>query len=211
MSAEAGTTARFSEIGGWPASELNGMNSRGKASPSEFEAWMAEEQQRIFLLCLRLLRNREEADSATQDAFLKAHQALQHIAAKEIASPGKWLTRIAVNTCLDILRSRRWLFWKRRLAHEDEQAILYLLPSPRPGPESVVHSYDIARRISAALDRLSARQRSVFVLRHDENRSLEEIGEILGLDQGTVKAHMSRALRKLRKELRDLYGKPSLD
>jgi RNA polymerase sigma-70 factor, ECF subfamily len=211
MSAEAGTTAGLTKLGGWQASALDKMSSRGKAGPSEFEAWMAEEQPRIFLLCLRLLRNREEADSATQDAFLKAHQALQLTAAEEIASPGKWLTRIAVNTCLDILRSRRWLFWKHRLAHEDEQAILYLLPSPRPGPESIVHSYDIARRISAALDQLSPRQRSVFVLRHDENRSLEEIGEILGLDQGTVKTHMFRALQKLRKELRDLYGKPSLD
>ena len=50
------------------------------------------------------------------------------------------------------------------------------------------------------------RQRVVFALRHYEDKSLEEIGQILGLDIGTVKAHMFRAVAKLRDELRDLYG-----
>jgi RNA polymerase sigma-70 factor (ECF subfamily) len=68
-----------------------------------------------------------------------------------------------------------------------------------------MHARDIALRLAAALDRLSPRQRSIFVLRHDEDRSLEEIGAILGLDVGTVKAHMARAVKKLRVELRDLY------
>ena len=53
--------------------------------------------------------------------------------------------------------------------------------------------------------KLSARQRSVFVLKHYEDRSLEEIAGILNLDVGTVKAHMARAVAKLRTELRDLY------
>lgn len=43
----------------------------------DFEAWMAEEQARIFLLCLRLLHNRDEADSATQDVFVEAYRTLQ--------------------------------------------------------------------------------------------------------------------------------------
>jgi RNA polymerase sigma-70 factor (ECF subfamily) len=56
-----------------------------------------------------------------------------------------------------------------------------------------------------ALDKLSARQRTVFTLRHYEDMSLEEIGGLLCLDVGTVKAHMFRAVTKLRVELRDLY------
>jgi len=55
------------------------------------------------------------------------------------------------------------------------------------------------------MERLSARQRAVFTLRHYEDKSLEEIGLVLGLDVGTVKAHMFRAVSKLRVELRDLY------
>ena len=59
--------------------------------------------------------------------------------------------------------------------------------------------------VNAALGRLSARQRAVFTLRHYDQKSLEEIGTLLGLDVGTVKAHMFRAVSKLREELRDVY------
>ena len=61
-------------------------------------------------------------------------------------------------------------------------------------------------RLNKALGRLSPRQRMVFSLRHFEDLSLEEIGDILGLDVGTVKAHMFRAISKLRVDLKDLYG-----
>ncbi len=70
---------------------------------------------------------------------------------------------------------------------------------------------DITRRLGVALAKLSLRQRSVFVLRHDEDCSLDEIAEILGLDVGTVKAHMARAIMKLREELKDLYGRRTLE
>ena len=64
----------------------------------------------------------------------------------------------------------------------------------------------IGERLAAALERLSVRQRAVFSLKHFEDRTLEEIGTILGLDTGTVKAHLFRAVTKLRNELRDLYA-----
>ena len=74
-----------------------------------------------------------------------------------------------------------------------------------PSAEDQVFASEIGKRLGEALDQLSDRQRAVFVLRHFDSRSLEEIGDILGLDVGTVKAHMSRALNKLRKDLKDLY------
>jgi RNA polymerase sigma-70 factor (ECF subfamily) len=77
--------------------------------------------------------------------------------------------------------------------------------SKRPEAEDRYFAGQITARLSSALERLSARQRAVFTLRHYEDMSLEEIGNILGLDVGTVKAHMFRAVAKLREELRDLY------
>jgi RNA polymerase sigma-70 factor (ECF subfamily) len=175
------------------------------ADTREFGAWMASEQKRVFMLCRRMLDDSGEADSATQDTFLKAWQALKHPESKELDDPGKWLTRIAVNTCLDRLRSRRWQFWRKRPKAEDESTILSLTPSADPNAEDLAFARQIGRRLARALTRLSLRQRAAFTLRHYEDRSLAEIAEILNLDIGTVKVHLFRATEKLREELHDLY------
>jgi RNA polymerase sigma-70 factor (ECF subfamily) len=181
-------------------------NAEAGALLRDFGSWMASEQKRIFLLCQRMLQDAEEADSATQDAFLKAYQALKKPNGPEVEDASKWITRIAVNTCLDRLRSRKWQFWRRRPASEDEAAILNLTPETAPDAEERIFARQIEGRIAAALNALSARQRAVFTLRHFEDRTLEEIADILKLDVGTVKAHMFRAVSKLREELRDLYS-----
>ena len=172
----------------------------------DFGSWMSSEQRRIYALCQRFLQDRDDADSATQDVFLKAFQALTREQGKDLDDPGRWLTRIAVNTCLDRLRSRKWQLWRRRPSPADEQAILRMTASTAPEAEDRYFAAEIGARLAAALERLSPRQRAVFTLRHFEDLSLEEIGGILGLDVGTVKAHMFRAVAKLRTDLRDLYG-----
>lgn len=171
----------------------------------DFGTWMTSEQRRVYGLCQRFLQDRDEADSATQDVFLKAFQALKREDAKELEDPARWITRIAVNTCLDRLRSHKWQFWRRRPSPEDEAAILSMASSRTPEAEDRYFAGQINKRLGAAMEKLSARQRAVFTLRHYEDLSLEEIGELLGLDVGTVKAHMFRAVSKLRVELRDLY------
>ena len=173
----------------------------------DFGTWMTSEQRRIYSLCQRFLQDRDEADSATQDVFLKAFQALKREDAKELDDPARWVTRIAVNTCLDRLRSRKWQFWRRRPSSEDEQAILGMAASTSPEAEDRYFATEIGARLALALEKLSPRQRAVFALRHFEDMSLEDISGILGLDVGTVKAHMFRAVAKLRVELRDLYGR----
>jgi RNA polymerase sigma-70 factor (ECF subfamily) len=178
--------------------------SPAMAPTSDFSGWMASEQRRIFLLCQRMLGESDEADSAAQDTFFKAYRALQKQDTPP-DEPAKWLTRIAVNTCLDRLRSRRWQFWRRRPNQRDEELILAMAPSGSPDAEDHAFAAQIGVRLAASLDKLSARQRAVFTLRHYEGHSLEEIGAILGLDVGTVKAHMARAVAKLREDLKDLY------
>jgi len=178
---------------------------------AHFTLWMGGEQRRVFGLCQRLLRDVDEADSATQDVFLKAYNALAKEAlrdedAKVLDDPARWLTRIAVNTCLDRLRSQKWRFWRRRPSPQDEEVILRLAASARPEAEDRYFAVQIRARLEAAIAKLSARQRAAFTLRHYEDMSLEEIGSLLDLDIGTVKAHMHRAVVKLRRELRDLYG-----
>ncbi len=185
--------------------ERLGANLETLTDTREFGSWMASEQKRVFLLCRRMLQDFEEADSATQDTFLKAWQALKRQESKELDDAGKWLTRIAVNTCLDRLRSKRWQFWRKRPNPVDEAAILELARSTNPNAEDRVFAEQITERLERALQKLSVRQRATFTLRHYEDRSLAEIAELLDLDVGTVKVHLFRAIEKLREELHDLY------
>jgi RNA polymerase sigma-70 factor (ECF subfamily) len=188
------------------ADQLEGHVQVG-TSLRDFGTWMTSEQKRIFLLCRRMLQDPDEADSATQDAFLKAYRALSRsdTAAEDLDHPSRWITRIAVNTCLDRLRSKSWKLWRRRPAAEDEELILEFTAGGGPDAESQVYAQQIQRRLETALARLSDRQRAVFALRHYEAMPIEDIAKVLKLEEGTVKAHLFRAIAKMREELRDLY------
>lgn len=183
-------------VGGGPEGELR-----------SFGGWMASEQKRIFFLCRRLLRDPDEADSATQDIFLKAYKALRRDECEpaDMPSPANWITRIAVNTCLDRLRSHSWKIWQRRPDPKDEELILRQTPGSAPDAERLLFAKQIQRRLDIAVGKLSERQRAVFLLRHYEAMPLEDIASVLQLDVGTVKAHLFRALNKLREELKDIY------
>jgi RNA polymerase sigma-70 factor (ECF subfamily) len=171
----------------------------------DFDAWMRAEQRRIFLLCWRMLSDRDEADTATQDVFLKAYRATRNGSGGPPEEPARWLTRVAVNTCLDRLRSRRWQFWRKRASAETEDALWREQAAAAPSAEDRLFATQIQARLAEALDRLTPRQRAVFALRHFEDKTLEEIADALGVDVGSVKSHMFRAVHKLRAELRDLY------
>ena len=172
----------------------------------EFGPWMQSEQRRVYLLCLRLLRDEDEASSATQDAFFKAYRAIGKTEFEAVDDATRWITRIAVNTCLDRLRSKRWQFWRKRPPKDTEETILKLAPSSDPDALDRIRGREIERRLEVAVEKLSLRQRAVFTLRHYDDNTLEEIARTLDLDVGSVKSHLSRALVKMRCELKDLYG-----
>src|SRR6266446_2211582 len=157
----------------------------------DFGTWMTSEQRRVNALCRHILQDPDEAASATQDVFLKAYQAILREDEREdgrvLDDPARWLSKIAVNTCLDRLRSKKWQIWRRRPAPQDEATILLMTASRAPESEDRYFAGQINGRLTAALAQLSERQRVVFTLRHYEEMSLEEIGQILGLDVGTVK------------------------
>jgi RNA polymerase sigma-70 factor, ECF subfamily len=183
---------------------------------SDFGSWMAAEQQRVFLLCRRLLQDVDEADSATQDVFLKAYRALNKGKEngelnEQLRSPGKWVTRIAVNTCFDRLRSKSWKMWRRRPSPEDEEIILGMTTDGEPNAERLLFSKQIQQRLEVAMRLLSIQQRAIFSLRHYEELPLDEIATLLNVDIGTVKSHLFRAITKMRRELQDLYQARALD
>ena len=116
------------------------------ALPFDFDTWMRGEQKRVFLLCLRIMRDRDEADMAAQDSFLKAYRQLfseeNRIPVERTANAlcavndlSRWITRVAVNTCLDRLRSRTWNLARQHLQLQPRrcQAVLQRLEDTAGG------------------------------------------------------------------------------
>lgn len=172
--------------------------------PEAFAYFVKTYQKRIFRLAFALLRDAAEADCVTQDVFVKAYRALGDF--KGEAAFETWLTRIAINTVRDRARRRRPTIPFSQLEGEDGNGDLPRSIDPADGtsPERDLMSRDIRRRITEALLDLSPRQRSVFVMKHYEEKTIAEIGEATGLDEGTIKSHLFRAARKLRARLEDL-------
>ena len=185
--------------------EMEDVTKRADSGPIDFGSWMLAEQKRIYLLCFRMLRNSDEANSATQDVFVQAHRAMKRADLRPIEEPAKWLTRVALNTCINRLRSKRWMFWHRQVSGNEQETVLRYRPAGGVNQEDALIARDIARQIGQSLNRLSIRQRMIFLLHYEEDYSLDKIAEVLALDTGTVKAHMARAVKKLRSELRGLY------
>ena len=172
-----------------------------------FEHFVRQYQRKITRVAYRLLRDASEADCASQESFLRAYQNLH--AFREGSTFETWLTRICINWCKDRLKRRRIVVYFHQSPQEPEEAsgpreLASLAQHPDPTPERRALSREIRERIRRAMDVLSPRQRSVFVLKHFEELSIPEIADLTGLDTGTVKSHLFRAAHKMRERLRDL-------
>ncbi len=171
-----------------------------------FEYFVTAYQRRITRFAFTLLRDAAEADGVAQDVFVKAFRALPDF--KGESSFETWLTRIAINTVRDVVRRRRPVvsFSELRDDGDDDGPEIPpgLDPADGTSPERDLLSGDIRRRIADALGALSPRQRAIFVMKHYEEKSIAEIVDATGLDEGTIKSHLFRAARKLRVRLEDL-------
>jgi RNA polymerase sigma-70 factor (ECF subfamily) len=113
-----------------------------------------------------------------------------------------WLMRIAINLQKDHWRNRRMQFWRLTQTHSvDMDEASDWLPSGERSVEQKMMARERLGQVWKAVERLSERQRTVFLLRYVEEQELSEIAVATGLSEGTVKAHLSRALGKVRAEL----------
>jgi RNA polymerase sigma-70 factor (ECF subfamily) len=114
-----------------------------------------------------------------------------------------WLMRIAINLEKDHWRNRRMQFWRHtRTNSVDLDEASDWLPSGERSAEQKMLAREQVGHVWKAVEKLSARQRTVFLLRYVEDQELSEIAQVTGLSEGTVKAHLSRALGKVRAQLR---------
>ena len=186
------------------AAEVKALLAAGeKAKAAErFEALVTRHQRRATRIAYYYLREPAEVDEAVQDAFLKAF--LHLLSFREELLFELWFTKIVINGCLDRLkarnRRRRWLLPSG--IGDMELDLAERRPSSQPSPEAVLLREERKIRLHAAVDRLPVRQREVVVLSQFEGHTTREVSEMLSLSEATVRVHLFRAIRSLRRLLR---------
>jgi RNA polymerase sigma-70 factor (ECF subfamily) len=170
-----------------------------------FDAVVREYWPRVFRFALVSLRDRSEAESLTQDCFLKAFQAWEGFRGE--SSVSTWLMKIAVNQMRDHARNRRLQFWKRtRAASGDADGLSRFLSDGRVSPEMNAAAKQQVEAVWKAACGLPDQQRMVFLLRFVEDMDLLEIARTMGLKEGTVKAHLFRGLQAVRARISEAMG-----
>jgi RNA polymerase sigma-70 factor, ECF subfamily len=154
----------------------------------------------IFRFLLASTRDVDLAETLTQECFLKAHRNWGSFRGESSAMT--WLMRIAINLQKDHWRNRRLQFWRQtRTNAVDLDEASDWLPSGESSAEQRLLARERVEHVWRAVEGLSERQRTVFLLRFVEELELSEIAHSTGLSEGTVKAHLSRALARVRTEL----------
>ncbi len=165
-----------------------------KGDREAFGELVIKYQRPIYNAAFWILRRVEDANDVTQNVFLKiAERADEYDAQYKFFS---WIYRIAVNEALNVLR--------RNGREEELPEDLELPDSERADPERQVGDGEVAGRIRAALMQMSTADRTVLTLRHFSECSYQEIGQILDLDEKTVKSRLFEARGRLRRMLKDL-------
>ncbi|MBN2081866.1 sigma-70 family RNA polymerase sigma factor [bacterium] len=150
-------------------------------------------QTRLFNFVRSMVRNEEQAEDITQEAFVKAFFSLKKL--QNPSSFKSWLFRIANNNTLDWLRKKRL-----QLVDVDEH-IRESYVDERVNPEDHVVGDAKTMHIHAALDKLKADQRAILVMCDLQGLSYQEIAEVLNIPFGTVQSRIFYARRKLREHL----------
>jgi RNA polymerase sigma-70 factor (ECF subfamily) len=159
-------------------------------------------QRRIYLLALHYCHNPEDAEDLSQEVWLKTYQAIGTFRGESTFYT--WLRKITINCFLNHQRSRRHR-WRGQTTDieflgvdsiESEQRL-----APLADSETSLHNRMLAERVMRALSELTPSQRLIFLLKHHEEMTYEEIARAVGCSTGTAKKSVFRAISKLREHL----------
>jgi len=165
----------------------------------DFDIVAREFRPRIFRFALASLRDRDAAETLTQDCLLKAYLARERFRGE--CSMQTWLMQIAVNLVRDRSRNRRLRFWRRLQRNAQTADPGTWLADAARNPEALTSMRQQVQAVWKSARQLPERQRTVFLLRFVEDMDLLEIAAVTGMKEGTVKTHLFRAVTAVRKRL----------
>lgn len=159
------------------------------AAPDAFDSVLSERSVRWYNACLRITRDPDLAADAVQEALLKAWDRRTEFRGE--AALDTWIHRIALNAAIDLTRKRK------RRAEDELDADAHEAP-PQAAPEGEYVQESFGKDLSAAMERLTDKERQSFLLKHIEGWRIDEIAESLKTNPNNVKSMLFRAVRKLR-------------
>ena len=170
-----------------------------------FDEMVSRYWDRIYGMVNQLLRNSQDAEEVTQDAFIRAHRGLANFRGDSAFST--WLYQIATN----LARNRYWYWWRRKrdksvsfdapVSADNATTLADLIPAEMETPDDITVTQEFIDRIALGMEKLSAKHREILTLRNIKNLSYEEIADILAISVGTVKSRIARARESLRSKL----------
>ena len=158
-----------------------------------FEELVRLYEKRVLALTQRMCKNPEDAAEAAQEAFFAAWRGLENF--RGDSSFSTWLYRLASNACVDLLRREGR---RQAAASLDAEDLTLDMPASLPSPQEEAERRELREQIEKGLQTLPPEYRAVLVLRELHQLHYEEIGQVLGVDVGTVKSRISRGRKKLR-------------
>ena len=160
-------------------------------------------EKKAFNFAYRMLSDREEAEDATQEAFLRAYNKIDTFCGN--SSFSTWFYTILNNVCLDVLRKRSRSINAISInqSTDDEDEFELQLEDNSPGPYEQLQKKTAAEVLEKGISLLSDEHRAVIIMRDINGLEYEDIAKISGISLGTVKSRLSRARLSLRKILED--------
>ena len=161
-----------------------------------FSLLVAEYEKKAFNVAMQMVGDREDAQDLAQEAFIKAYTSLNSFRGDSRFS--SWLYRILANVCLDFKR-RQARRPSRSLTMEDDDGdpVDLEIADESQSPQALLERKLTRDAVRRGLDTLPAEQRQILLLREIQGLSYEEIGDVMGLEPGTVKSRIFRARKKL--------------
>jgi len=156
----------------------------------------------LYNLLFKMVRNKEETEDLVQEAFMKAFKALPSF--NEEYAFSTWLYKIAINNCIDHMRKKKLKTYSINKPVQSKDGELDReFPDTSMSPDKSILSEERSNIIESAIDELPENYKTAIIMRHSEEKSYEEISQILNIPLGTVKARIFRAREMLKKKLKD--------
>ncbi|HMK76225.1 MAG TPA: sigma-70 family RNA polymerase sigma factor [Thermodesulfobacteriota bacterium] len=169
-----------------------------------FAEMVLQSQKKVFNIAYRMLGNSEEAKDLAQEVFVSVFNSIKHL--REEIKFDSWLTQITLNHCRN-----RWKYLKRRQyfnsdslddpVEAEDGDVPRAIYDPSDNPETLYEKKMIQELVQRGLQKLKEDQRELLVLRDLQGFSYEEMCELLGLPEGTIKSKLHRARMDLKQVL----------